>query len=326
MLSFIFNEVLYLSFLGTITSLVILACRLITRNKFEIKFQYAIDFILIIRLLICFGITTDISIYNYVPSYSSTMMNIPLIENMENVQNPTEKFVQTQLHHRAGIYINFFDAAIVIWVLGVIVISSFMILSVLRVNNNIKRSKTISDVEIINILKKCKNEVCVDKKIKLIETNIIKSPCVYGFIKPKILVPKSILNCKERINFKYIFLHELLHIKRHDILINHIIFYLNTIHWFNPIIRYSLNKMKDDMEIICDSEVLSILNKNEKISYGNLLLDLQEISNRAPWLPQMAGIINNKYKLKRRISMIKKFKKSTYSKLSILALAGIVII
>ncbi|ETI88295.1 MAG: Peptidase M56 BlaR1 [Clostridium butyricum DORA_1] len=100
---------------------------------------------------------------------------------------------------------------------------------------------------------------------------------------------------------EYIFLHELLHIKKNHILVNYIIFTLSTIHWFNPIIRYSLNKIKEDMEIICDSEVLNILDYNKKLQYGNLLLDLQEISTRAPWLPQMAGIINNKNKLKRRL-------------------------
>lgn len=327
MISFIFNQVLHISFIGTIAALVILVSRLITKNKLGINFQYAVDFILIIRLLMWFRITTNISIYNYVPSYSTTIMNMPsIIDGISNTQNNVQEIAKNNVAFKGDFIINFLDVLGYIWILGIIIIGLVMILNILKVNKHIKKLDIICDKEIIDIFEKSRKKAGINKNIKLIESNIVKSPCVYGYIKPKILIPKSILNCKDQINFEYIFLHELTHIKRHHILINYIIFALSTIHWFNPLIGYALSKMKDDMEIICDSEVLYILDKDENVQYGNLLLDLQEISIRAPWLPQMAGIKNNKNNLKRRIKMIKKFKKTTYKKLSIIALTGIVLI
>lgn len=327
MVDLIFNHILHISFIGTIAALFILFCRLITKNKFGINFQYAMGFILIVRLLMCFDITTSISIYNYVPSYDTTMMNIPsIINGVSNIKENIEKIAQNSVNFKYNLIAGFFNVFAYIWIFAIVIICLFMIFNILKINNNIKKLDVIYDEDIIDIFEKAKIKAGVNKNIKLIESNIVKSPCVYGFIKPKILIPKSLLNCKDKIKFEYIFLHELIHVKRHHILINYIIFTLSTIHWFNPFIVYALNKMKDDMEIICDLEVLCVLDNNEKLNYGNLLLDLHEISFRAPWLPQMAGIKNNKNKLKRRIKMIKKFNKTNYKKLSIIALAGIMLI
>lgn len=324
---FVFNSVLYMSFIGSIAALVILGIRLIVKDKLGIKFQYALDFILILRLLIFFEIHSNMSVYNYTPSYRDTMMNIQnIIENMANVESSTAEIVQEQLTFKQNLICNFINVSAVIWILGILIISVFMISAVLRINYRIKKSNIIYDEEFINIFEKCKRKAEVKRKIKLIRTNVIKSPCVYGVISPKILIPESLLCCKRQIDFEYIFQHELMHIKKHHILINYIIANLSIIYWFNPFIAYSLYRIKDDMEIMCDFEVLSILDEDENINYGNCLLDLQEESIRAPWLPQMAGIINNKNKLKGRIEMIKKFKKSTYKRLSIAALAGIVAI
>lgn len=326
MISLIFDRVLYVSFMGTIAAILILVCRFITKSRAGIKFQYAADFILIIRLLMFCGITTSISIYNYVPSYNTTIMNIPYdAESISDTQTSIQKIVQNNIISSENLAADIIDVCAYIWITGIIIMCLVMVMCILKANKQIKKAGIIDDKEIVEIFNKSKKKSGINRNIKLIKSDFVKSPCVYGYIEPKLLVPESLLDYKKEINFEYIFLHELVHIKRKHILINYIIFVLNSIHWFNPLIRYSLNKMKEDVEIMCDSEVLSILDKNENIQYGNLLLDLQKISIRAPWLPQMAGIINNKNKMERRITMIKKFKKSSYSKLSIIALTGIIL-
>lgn len=332
MISIIFNQVLYISFIGTIAALIILGVKYAAKHIFGIKFQYALDFILILRLLTCFGITTSVSIYNYVPSYSTTMMNIPgtivsqgYIENTKSV-GETIKNVSSNVISNNNIMFYLINSAEVIWILGIITILMVMIISFIKTNRAVKKDHYIDDEYITDIFEKCRIKTGVNRKIDLVSSKSIKSPSIYGFRHPKILIPELLLQHKDEIEFKYIFMHELVHAKKNHILINYIIFVLSTIHWFNPIIKYGLNKMKEDMEISCDLEVLYLLDENENENYGNSLLDLAEISVRAPWLPQMAGIINNKNKLKRRIEMIKKFKKNTYKKFSAIALAGIVMV
>ena len=328
----IFNYVLYISFIGTIAVFVISFVKYMTKSILGIKFQYILDFILILRLLICFGITTNLSIYNYVPSYNTTIMSIPSIIETQNSVEKTPyivEYIKNDLSNSTvnnNIMFNFITTARIIWILGIIAILMAMALSVIKTRRAVKKEYCIDDEYLLNIFEKCKRKTGVNRNIDLVSSKFIKSPSIYGFIHPKILIPELLLQYKDEIDFKYIFMHELVHAKKNHILINYIIFVLSTIHWFNPIIKYGLNKMKEDMEISCDLEVLYLLDENENENYGNSLLDLAEISVRAPWLPQMAGIINNKNKLKRRIEMIKKFKKNTYKKFSAIALAGIVIV
>ena len=260
------------------------------------------------------------------------MMNIPgaigsqgYIENTKSV-GETIKNVSSNVIGNNNTIFYLINSAEIIWILGIITILMVMIISFIKTSRSVKKDHYIDDEYIADIFEECRRKTGVKRNIDLLSSKFIESPSIYGFIHPKILIPESLLQYEKEIDFKYIFMHELVHAKKNHILINYIIFVLSTIHWFNPIIKYGLNKMKEDIEISCDLEVLYLLDGNENEDYGNSLLDLAEISVRAPWLPQMAGIINNKNKLKRRIEMIKKFKKNTYKKFSAIALAGVVII
>lgn len=117
-----------------------------------------------------------------------------------------------------------------------------------------------------------------------------------NFINPVILIPESSFEDCNLIHLKYVLLHELVHIKRKDIFVNYVVSFLSIIYWFNPLIWYGFHKMREDREICCDSLALSSLKDEEVKNYGFAIIRLAEISSRVPWLPNMAGIINNKSK------------------------------
>lgn len=323
-LYFMFNQTIQLSFMATVTLIIILCIRRITKNRLGIKFQYLIWFILILRIIPCINLPSKISLYNYLPSYKTTVINIPTYLDKIEINTTKIDNVDTSIaiHNES---MNIANILAVIWIIVFCSITIIMIISTVKVTRQIRNSQIINDEEIISLFNECKSKLNVNINIKLIKTDIVNSPCICGIIKPKILVPQLILENKHKFDLKYVFLHELGHVKRGDILVNYLIYFISTLHWFNPFIYYGLNKMKEDMEIACDSLVLSCLDTDENIKYGNLLINLLEISSRAPWLPQMAGIINNKNKIKRRIKMIKRFKKNSY-RLSIIAIAGLILV
>lgn len=226
MISIIFNQVLYISFIGTIAAFIISAVKYITKDILGIKFQYALDFILILRLLTCFGITTSVSIYNYVPSYSTTMMNIPgaigsqgYIENTKSV-GETIKNVSSNVIGNNNTIFYLINSAEIIWILGIITILMVMIISFIKTSRSVKKDHYIDDEYITDIFEKCRIKTGVNRKIDLVSSKSIKSPSIYGFRHPKILIPELLLQHKDEIEFKYIFMHELVHAKKNHILIN----------------------------------------------------------------------------------------------------------
>lgn len=154
----------YISFVEGIVVLtkihIISAVKYITKDILGIKFQYALDFILILRLLTCFGITTSVSIYNYVPSYSTTMMNIPgaigsqgYIENTKSV-GETIKNVSSNVIGNNNTIFYLINSAEIIWILGIITILMVMIISFIKTNRAVKKDHYIDDEYITDIFLK----------------------------------------------------------------------------------------------------------------------------------------------------------------------------
>ncbi len=95
----------------------------------------------------------------------------------------------------------------------------------------------------------------------------LSSPFVFGFIKPVLIVPEEFPDEK-------IILHELLHLKYKDVLWGFIVAVFRSIHWCNPFLWYCFNKINNDIEELCDSRVLSLIEGEQRREYGNLLLSM----------------------------------------------------
>src|SRR5665648_811285 len=163
-----------------------------------------------------------------------------------------------------------------------------------------------------NLMQECARKLGIRKSLPIICMNGIDTPCLYGIVSPKLLLPKSLVNRLNNENMRHIFIHELSHYKRNDILINWLAVAAQIVHWFNPLILYSFARMREDCELACDADTLSYLRPEEYQSYGLSIISLVTPA-RCPWLPGTTGFLGNKsnYQIKRRITMIKFFKKPT---------------
>jgi Tol biopolymer transport system component len=111
---------------------------------------------------------------------------------------------------------------------------------------------------------------------------------------------------------RYIFLHELAHLKRRDIYLGWLTSFLQILHWFNPLVWFAFYRMRADRELSCDAFVLSRTGKEKSQEYGQAIVGFLRRFSRSRPLPAMAGILENKSQLKRRITMIAQFKKNSY--------------
>ena len=104
------------------------------------------------------------------------------------------------------------------------------------------------------------------------------------------------------------FLHELSHIKRRDILTGWLMTALQILHWFNPLVWLAFHRMRVDRELACDALALSYAKEEENQPYGRTIIKLLEGFGCSTWAPSMAGTVENKNQMKERISMIAKFR------------------
>jgi beta-lactamase regulating signal transducer with metallopeptidase domain len=326
-LGLVISWVIKSSIMASIWVILILLVKYALRNKLDAKWQYAIWILLIIRLLIPYDIQSPWSIYSLLPNNSVTipMVNqainsIPDInapnsnisgneirstndqssinkQNKSNADRPTSKDLS-----------NGWIIA-VLWLAGVLILAILIIAANLRFYLKVRQETSVTDARISKLMEECTLKLGIRKNLPIICMYGIDTPCLYGIISPKLLLPKSLINRLNDENIRHIFIHELSHYKRNDILINWLAVAAQIVHWFNPLIWYSFARMREDCELACDANTLSYLLPEEYLSYGLSIISLVTPS-QSPWLPGTTGFFGNKnnHQIKRRLTMIKKFR------------------
>jgi beta-lactamase regulating signal transducer with metallopeptidase domain len=179
-----------------------------------------------------------------------------------------------------------------------------------RIHRQVMRQRPVTDGRTLDLLEDCKALMGVVTPLTLIELKGIESPTLFGFLRPRLLLPTGLTSSFSREELRHVFLHELAHIKRHDILAGWLMLALQTIHWFNPLVWLAFHRLRVDRELACDAMALSYARPGENELYGLTIIKLLERFGRAVWAPGLAGILENKKQMKERITMIAKFHKT----------------
>jgi beta-lactamase regulating signal transducer with metallopeptidase domain len=134
----------------------------------------------------------------------------------------------------------------------------------------------------------------------------VTTPFVYGFIRPKMHIPRGL----EGEELRYVTLHEQTHIKRGDHLVKLFAFALLCVHWFNPFAWVAFMLLCADMEMSCDERVLRELGMGAKADYSQALLSLsmnRRIFSASPLAFGEGGVkarVKNVLSFKRRSRVI----------------------
>jgi len=196
-----------------------------------------------------------------------------------------------------------------IWLAGALSVMCGIIIGNLRLWNTIRRLHFVTDHALMKLFEECRQSMQIQTLVGLIVTDRVKSPILFGFIRPRVLLPADLVRELPFERLRYILLHELAHLKRRDILTGWILAFLQSLHWFNPLVWWAFGRMRFDRELACDEQVLSRVPDEERRNYGDVLIGMLERYNNIHHLPAIAGILENKNHLKRRLVMIKKFRR-----------------
>jgi beta-lactamase regulating signal transducer with metallopeptidase domain len=194
-----------------------------------------------------------------------------------------------------------------LWSAGAVCLAACAGLNHYRIYRRVARHRPLIDEPTQNLLEDCKALMGVGVPVTLIETETIPSPTLFGFVRPRLLLPAGLTSTLTREELRHVFLHELAHIKRRDVLTGWVILALQTIHWFNPLVWLAFHRLRADRELACDALALSHARPGENQAYGLTVVKLLERFGQSVWAPSLAGILENKQLMKERISMIAKF-------------------
>jgi Tol biopolymer transport system component/beta-lactamase regulating signal transducer with metallopeptidase domain len=349
-----FGWLLQTTLIASVVICLILLIQKLLGGRLGPRWCHALWLVLLVRMVLPWSPSSRVSLSNLIPSWqrqTQSQQSLGAVEVQE--VSPTEQAAEAPktttsqepeselaakkqiapkprivagAEDQSGYHVISFRRILpIIWLAGAIVIGMYLLVSDLALWRIVKRDRPLLNQAMLELFEECKAQMGVQSLLVVVPSDRVRSPGLFGFVRPRLLLPTEMLNTATIEEMRFVFLHELAHLKRRDIYIGWLTSLLQVLHWFNPLIWFAFYRMRADRELACDALVLTRTGQDKSQEYGGAIVDLVRRFSRPRPLPAMAGIIESKSQLKRRIAMITKFRNKSY-RFSPLAVVLIIIL
>ncbi|MBC7904469.1 MAG: M56 family metallopeptidase, partial [Gemmatimonadaceae bacterium] len=150
-------------------------------------------------------------------------------------------------------------------------------------------------------VEKISQQLGITRSVTALLSSRIDTPQVIGYLKPVILVPLACINNLTTEQLETVLLHELVHIKRNDYLINLFVSTAEILFFFNPFVKRLVSSIRKEREYSCDDMVIQF--QYHPHNYATALLTLEKSRQNQGSLA-MAADGGNQRQLLERIQRI----------------------
>lgn len=272
----LFETVLILSLFGFGITAILLFLKPITAKKFPAKWQYYVWVAVLLSMIIpTYKLIPEQGVQKiqYMTQNEAPITEIDVTDEpaTEPTVSQTPPITEREIEVTPTVHIKLLDLAAYIWIAG---ISVFLIIVIVSYAIYIlRRKKNSISMEDNSVLAEVKEELKIRRNIRVRMSSDIGSPMLIGVIFPVVYIP-----CKEipRDMMRMVFLHELTHYARKDLIIKWFALFVNAVHWFNPLSYLISSNLSEACEVSCDMEVTKNMNDEEQKLYMKTILELVE--------------------------------------------------
>ncbi|ATF11761.1 BlaR1 family beta-lactam sensor/signal transducer [Brevibacillus brevis X23] len=300
------NHVVISLIVSSCTIALIFLIRKVFRSQMSARWQYNLWFLLLVAL-------TPVFIPNYFFDFGNVFVSgmnqrneagssmlaakAPVFENANWVQDLTLSVNRYTPDSFPTILVG-------IWVVGMIICAAITLSAWLKIQQIKRTASVITNQEIIELFEQCKKDVKITRNIVLAESKHVKSPMTFGVFTTYVVLPSHFDEWLSINEMKYIFLHELMHKKNNDIVMNYVTVVYQLLYWFHPLVWLAFREMRVDREIACDVAVLNFLDKRNYPEYGHTIIKFLDKESRAGNVVLANQLNGSKKAVKKRIEKI----------------------
>lgn len=265
--------VLYVTLGITLTGLMLVVFKKIFQDKLNARWHYLVWLVLLVRAVL----PANVRLFS-----TSFALNTLWMEPMKKLRGRVEMGMDSLLSAPFGMEggdlsllkgggWSLTDTLFVVYVAGVVLFLLYDLLIYAKLRKEIRQGREAS-LSLQEKILRTAETYALPKQEAVRVCKGIETPFLCGFFKPVLVIPESM---EETIDEK-VLLHEMLHRKHHDVLVNFALHLLQALHWFNPFVYWLCRIIRNDSEALCDQRVLEKLEGEEKRAYGMLLLDMAD--------------------------------------------------
>ena len=299
---------------SSVLILIIAVLRFVLRGKISLKLQYALWGLVLIRLILPFSVfESPASVLNLMnerkesytpPAYSEPYVPetvtpaVPdedifiLDDNIEHIK-PDTNIVVDDNGYITEPEIKVFDWGNVlmgVWLAGTAAFGVVFAVSNLRFRKKLKTTR----------------EYVPGTKawLPVYESPVVKTPCLFGAVKPAIYVTKEVLEDEKVLS--HVLEHETTHYRHGDHVWSVLRCICLAIHWYNPLVWLAAFLSMRDSELACDEDTIKRIGEEERIGYGRTLINLTCEKPAVGIISAATTMTGSKSSIKERIMLIAK--------------------
>ena len=316
-----FYMILYMSIFAVIVGFTIYLIQEIFDKKISPKWKVVMWGIFILSLIVPLNINGIYESSNIFMKSLNPIQEISFKQEVDERQAEYNAYIQRQdttfeeykvvrgnLYTAYAKYIVFDIVIPCLWI-GVIGILLLRYLWLRRKMNRLSVSDLLTNKRILGIFEETKKELNIKKDMVLINKKGILSPAIYGIANAKIFLDEDNVKEKTDKEIQYILMHELSHYQGKDLILNFVLNLLKTIYWFNPFLYVLFKRMRQDMELKADANVLKHLKPEENKEYAMTIINALRDRLYKSYKQEVLNLAGVESDTERRIYMIKFFPK-----------------
>lgn len=306
-----------MSLSGSIIAVILFTIKPIIKTRFSKLWLYYIWLIVVLRLLIPYSpqinvmdtVYSDIGKLSITQEIKNTIINendriLTYDNNQDTYKAKPEAMVSDFI-----LLIN--NHLFQIWLMIALILLIQKVTSYRSFICYVKSGRElVKDHDTVMLFSKVCKEVGVRVPPQLYTNKVISSPMLVGVFKPFIVIPEAKISEK---HLQYIFLHELIHLKRCDILYKWLVQLALCVHWFNPIAYFVAKEINKNCEFACDESLLALRYERNNKAYGDTLIYSLEIAGAYNNPIISTSLSEDGQLLKDRLKEIAKFTRRTKS-------------
>lgn len=156
-----------------------------------------------------------------------------------------------------------------LWVTGGAAVLGWNLIAHLRFKRYLARwCRPVEEADTIRLFNRLCDSLSLHRRPGLRLCPGLAVPMLAGLFKPVLLLPEDAGGQ----GLRYALLHELVHYRRRDIWLKTLVLWVNTVHWFNPLVWLMVRAVERDTELACDEGALKYLSPEEHAAYGKTIL------------------------------------------------------
>jgi beta-lactamase regulating signal transducer with metallopeptidase domain/WD40 repeat protein len=194
-------------------------------------------------------------------------MPMPSPERMQPVPSLSER-IQTVLRP-------WLAWIVTVWGLGVVLCSARPLLGWHTLRSLRRVGTSPVSVEVQAALTHVSKRIGLRHAVQVLQSTLAQVPIVVGYFRPVILLPISLVTNLPAAQLETILAHELVHVRRHDFVVNLLQTLVETLFFYHPAVWWLSHRIRVEREHCCDDQVVKLL--GNRVEYGRALVAIEQL-------------------------------------------------